>query len=71
MNEIEITAEDELKLLRYDELAIMLGVSTKKARESVAAGDFPLVELGPKTHRVTLASVKRFINAGGRRSDAK
>lgn len=71
MSSIEITAEDEVTYLRYDELAVRLGVSTKKAREMVAAGDFPLIELGPRTHRVTVASLKRFTNAGGRRSDVE
>lgn len=65
----EITDRDEVTLVRYDELAVMLGVSTKKARDMVAEGSFPLVELGPRTHRVRLADVKRFINAGGTRAN--
>lgn len=69
MAKIEITDEDEINLIRYDELAVMLGISTKTARSIVASGRIPLVEMGPRTHRVTIASVKRFILAGGTRSD--
>lgn len=69
MAEIEITAQDEITLMRYDELAVMLGVSTKTARKVVASGAIPLVLIGPRMHRVTVAAAKRFIRSGGTRSD--
>lgn len=65
----EITTGDELHLIGYRELAAMLNCSTAHARKLVASGDIPLVKLSPKAHRVRLSDVKRFIAAGGTRSD--
>lgn len=67
---LQITDADELELLDYYQLAAMLGVHHKTAREIVKSGDIPLVRLGERVHRVRMSDVKRYLNRGGSRANA-
>ena len=68
-NELKIEASDEMTLLKYADMAELMNIDVSKARDIVRAGGVPLVDMGTRTHRVRLADVKRFINAGGFRSN--
>jgi hypothetical protein len=53
------TAEERLVKIR--DAADRLSCSPSKVRQLAAAGELVLVPLGPRSHRVTEASLERFI----------
>lgn len=69
MTEQPIDPDDEFIFLSIPEAAAFLRTSARTVRHLTASGAIPVVKLGPRTHRVTRASLIRFARSGGVRAD--
>lgn len=63
-----LKADLERKLLSRKEAAAILGVSRDRIVKLVDAGELDEVDLGPRSRRVTLASIKVLL---GEKEDAQ
>jgi excisionase family DNA binding protein len=54
---------DDLDLLTYEDVADLLGVSTRTVRRYILAGDLECIHLGPRYVRIRRSQLQAFIDA--------